>query len=119
MQGACWLSTNLPVSSTELILILIRIIFRSHAKVTVLHKTTCLAHTTNDPYAEIAADKKLDARHVIEEAMSELILLLTPLRDLDPSPQIAAALTRQCPKCNQSFIKTEGVSPSAGQLIIS
>ncbi|KAF9506192.1 hypothetical protein BS47DRAFT_1399698 [Hydnum rufescens UP504] len=38
---------------------------------------------------EMEADKKLDAKHYVEEAMT-------------------AALTRRCPKCKHPFIKTEG-----------
>jgi hypothetical protein len=45
----------------------------------------CVFSSADDPYAEAAADKKLDARHVIEEAMSELTLLLRPLKALDAS----------------------------------
>jgi hypothetical protein len=73
----------LPILNTELIIIHIRIIFRSHAKVDYV--PLYVFSSADDPYAEAAADQKLDARHVIEEAMSELTLLLPTSKALDAS----------------------------------
>ncbi|KAF9232611.1 hypothetical protein BU15DRAFT_81042 [Melanogaster broomeanus] len=57
-------------------------------------------------------EKQLDAQHVVEEAMSKALAdsLHAHLSDALPT---ARALKRNCPKCQQSFIKISGVSQAA------
>ena len=55
-----------------------------------------------DFHAEVEDDKKIDARHVIEEAMSEYMqyVYLCKITDRECS-ESAKALMRNCPKCDK------------------
>jgi len=51
---------------------------------------------------ELENDKKLDARHLVEEAMSTLVSnLFYPMNMVNVANILAQALTRNCPKCKK------------------
>jgi len=51
---------------------------------------------------ELENDKKLDARHLVEEAMSTLVSnLFYPMNMVNVADILAQALTRNCPKCKK------------------
>jgi len=58
---------------------------------------------------ELENDKKLDARHLVEEAMSKLVSnLFYPMNMVNVADILAQALMRNCPKCKKGGLAPFG-----------